>query len=300
MGTDSQKGWHLLVRALIVLVAGCASQPDAACLIGLSEFSAAYLVQLRPQGPFPSQCPQGTQYQMVFAQRYAAYLSESPATVVFFLAGSGVTPLAEAEASGTFTSFRISPPSDVCTIAGMTPAVDDRATPVDAGTPVGPTTYTFSEVRVLSDAAHRGNQFEARAVVDYGIPGCGSLEYVAQGVYPMTPCLDDWVCLPDPVVTAVGAPAGRGYGSGLNRDYRSFCNLDPALLDNPELSSPLGPKRPSRSGAGRAAYPDPDHPETLRDVGICFLAEPFPSLCPPGSSLSDTGPCVVGPGSNPH
>ena len=66
----------------------------------------------------------------------------------------------------------------------MTPALDDSATPVNVATPVGPTTYTFSGVRVLSDAAHRGNQFEARAVVEYGIPGCGSLEYVAQGVFP--------------------------------------------------------------------------------------------------------------------
>ena len=290
MGTDPQNGWHHLAGWLIVLLAGCASQPDAACLIGLSEFGAAYLVQLRPYGPFPSQCPQGTQYQMVFAQRYAAYLSESPATVVFFLAGSGVTPLAGAEASGEFTSFRISPPSDVCTIPGMTPAIDDSATPVNAATPVGPTTYTFFDVRVLSDAAHRGNQFEARAVVDYGIPGCGSLEYVAQAVYPMTQCLNDSVCLPDPVVTEMAAPAGRGVGSGLNRDYRAFCNLDPALLDNPEIAS--------LSGAGREAYEDDQG--DLHDMGICFLSEPFPSLCPPGSSLSTTGPCIVGPGSNPH
>jgi hypothetical protein len=293
MGTEPQNCWNRLALGLSVLLAGCGSQPDAACLIGLSEFGAAYLVQLRPNGAFPIQCPQGTQYQMVFAQRYATYLSESPATIVFFLAGSEVKPLAAAEASGVFTSFRISPPSDVCTIPQMTPALDDSATPVDAGTPVGPTTYTFSDVRVLSDAEHRGNQFEARAVVDYGIPGCGSLEYVAQGVYPMTPCLDDSVCLPDPVGTAVGAPAGRGNGSGLNRDYRSFCNLDPALLDNVEMSSLLGDY-----GAGRAAYPDEE--ENLQDVGICFLSEPFPSLCPPGSTLSTTGPCVFGPGSNPH
>jgi hypothetical protein len=295
MGTEPQNCWNRLAVGLIVLVAGCASQPDAACLIGLSE-SGAYLLQLRPNGPFPSQCPQGTQYQMVFAQRYAAYLSESPATIVFFLAGS--SPVAAAEASGEFTSFRVAPPSDVCTIPQMTPALDDRATPVNAATPVGPTTYTFSDVRVLSDAEHRGNQFEARALVDYGIPGCGSLEYVAQGVYPMTPCRNDSVCLPDPVGTEVAAPAGRGNGSQLNRDYRSFCNLDPALLDNPELASPPGPEEDSLSGAGRDKHTDDQG--NLYDVGICFLSEPFPSLCPPGSTLSTTGPCVYGPGSNPH
>jgi hypothetical protein len=38
----------------------------------------------------------------------------------------------------------------------------------------------------------------------------------------------------------------------------------------------------------------------LHDVGVCFLSEPFPSLCPAGSTLSTSGPCVVGPGSNPH
>lgn len=297
MGTDPQNRWHYVAFGLSVFLAGCGSQPDAPCLIGLSE-GGPYLVQLRPEGSFPSQCPQGTQYQMVSAQRYAAYLSESPATIVFYLTGSRATPPAVAEASGDFTSFRISPSSDVCTIPRMTPALDDSATPVDAGMPVGPTTYTFSDVRVLSDAAHRGNQFEARAVVDYGIPGCGSLEYVAQGVYPMTTCLYDSVCLPDPVVTDVFAPAGRGLGSGLNPDYRSFCNLDPALLDNPEMASPPGPEEPSLSGAGHDKYKDDQG--NLHDVGICFLSEPFPSLCPPDSSLSTTGPCVVGPGSNPH
>ena len=101
----------------------------------------------------------------------------------------------------------------------------------------------------------------------------------------MTPCLDDSVCLPDPVVTEVFAPAGRGGGSGLNRDYRSFCNLDPALLDNPEMASLLAHL------SGREAYTDD---QGNHDVGICFLSEPFPSLCPPDSSLSITGPCVVG------
>jgi hypothetical protein len=74
---------------------------------------------------------------------------------------------------------------------------------------------------------------------DYAIPGCTALEYLAQGVYPMTPCVDDSICLPDPVVTEVIAPAGRGGGSGLSRDYRAFCNVDPALLDNAEMASLL-------------------------------------------------------------
>jgi hypothetical protein len=293
MDTRRKHGWHLIALGQVLLLAGCADQPDAACLIGLSE-GGLYLVQLRPNGSFPTECPQGTQYQMLRAQRYAAYLSESPATIVFHLNGSRVHPLSDAEASGQFSSFRISPHSDVCTIPQMTPAVDDSATPVNAGTPVGRTTYTFSEVRVLSDAAHRGNQFEARAVVDYAIPGCTALEYLAQGVYPMTPCVDDSICLPDPVVTEVIAPAGRGGGSGLSRDYRAFCNVDPALLDNAEMASLLS----DEVSAGRKAYEDAEG--KLHDVGICFLSEPFPSLCPPGSSLSTTGPCIVGPGSNPH
>jgi len=275
-----------------MLLAACADQPDAQCRLGLSDDSA-YLVQLRPGGPLPAACPQGAQYQMIFAQRYAGFLSEEPATVVFQLAGSAVDPPSGAQASGKFTSSRIVPPSNVCTIPEMTAAVDDGATPVNAPTPVGPTTYRFSDVEFLSDAAHRGNQFQARSVVDYGIPGCAGLEYVAQGIFPITPCIDDSICLPDAVSTDIPFPAGRGLGSQLNLDYRAFCNLDPALLDNPEISSLLG-----ELGAGRDAYEDAQG--DLHDVGVCFLSEPFPSLCPAGSTLSTSGPCVVGPGSNPH
>ena len=50
---------------------------------------------------------------------------------------------------------------------------------------------------------------------------------------------------------------------------------------------------------GRDAYQDPND-GSLHDVGVCFFSEPYPSLCPAGSSLSTSGPCVVGPGSNPH
>jgi hypothetical protein len=136
-------------------------------------------------------------------------------------------------------------------------------------------------MKVLSEAAHRGNQFEALALVDYGTPGCAGLRYVAQAVFPITPCLDDSICLPDAVPDDVPFPAGRGLGSQLSPDYRVFCNLDPALLGNTEIASMLG------VGPGDG-------------VGFCFYSEPFPSLCPPGSTLSTTGPCVVAPGSNPH
>jgi len=227
---------------------------------------------------------------VVLASRYSNYGSEDPATVVFQLAGSTVDPPSGAQASGTFTSLRVDPHSNVCAIPSMTTAADDSATPVGAPTPVGTTTYTLSEVEVLADAPHRGNQFQARALVDYGTSGCAGLEYVAQGIFPTTACLDDSICLPQAVATDVPAPAGRGFGSQLSQDYRAFCTLDPALLDNEEVASWLG--------IGRRAYTDDagvDH-----DVGVCFLSEPFPSLCPPGTSLSTSGPCVVGPGSNPH
>jgi hypothetical protein len=93
------------------------------------------------------------------------------------------------------------------------------------------------------------------------------------------------------VATALPPPAGRGRGSGLTPDYRAFCNLDPALLDNLAVASMLG--------VGREMYEDPND-GSLHDVGVCFLSEPYPSLCPPGSTLSTLGPCLVGPGSNPH
>jgi hypothetical protein len=192
------------------------------------------------------------------------------------------------------------PHSNVCTIPSMTKAGDDSVTPVKTPTPIGTATYTFSQVEVLADAPHRGNQFQARAVVDYGIPGCSALEYVAQGVFPITPCVDDSICLPQPVATDVPPPAGRGFGSQLSQDYRAFCDLDPALLDNPEVTSVLSYLSSIfyEVHVGRVAYaPDGGTPQ---DVGVCFLSEPFPSLCPSGSVLSGTGSCVVGPGSNPH
>src|SRR4029077_4591904 len=111
-------------------------------------------------------------------QRFARYRAEDPATVVFQLAGSFVDPPSEAaRASGTFTSYRIVPPSNVCLIPQMTPATDDSATPVQAPGPVTETIYGFSDVQVLSDTAHQGNQFQARALVNYELPGCAEAEY---------------------------------------------------------------------------------------------------------------------------
>ena len=280
----------------MLLAVACAGQPDAPCIIGASDafdpFST-YLVQLRPAAAFPAQCPQGAQYQLVLAQRYAKYRAEEPATVVFQLAGSTADP-SNAQASGTFTSFRIVPPSNVCVIPQMTAATDDNATPVHGPGLVAQTTYSFSDVQVLSDTAHLGNQFQARALVNYQVPGCPELEYVAQGVFPLTPCIDDTICLPEAIATAIPFPGGRGFGSQLSPDYRAYCNLDPALFDNEEVATWLL----DHVGAGRDAYEDPQG--SLHDVEFCFLSEPFPSLCPAGSSLEQTGTCVVGPGSNPH
>jgi hypothetical protein len=287
MATRKQPTPKLMPVMLLLLVVGCGGSAEPECLIGRSDSSSGYLVQLRPNAPLPSGCPQGQQYQFVLAGRYSNYGSEDPATVVFQL---GESMGSAGQASGTFTSFRVTPPSNVCTIPSMTSAVDDSVTPVGAPKPVGTATYTLSEVEVLADAPHQGNQFQARALVDYDVSGCVGLEYIAQGVFPVTPCINDSICLPQPVATDVPPPTGRGYGSQLSQDYRAFCNMDPALLDNEEISSLLG--------IGRAALPV-DGGQPL-DVGVCFLSEPFPSLCPQGTNLAETGPCVVGPGSNPH
>ena len=269
----------------------CSSLPEPPCLVSRSDTGSAYLVQLRPRGDLPAGCPQGQQYQVLIASLYPTFgKSDPPPAVAFQIIGSTVDPQTAAQATGRFTTFLTPPGSDVCTIPELTPAIDDRAKPVNAPNALGPTTYSFSEMKVLSDAAHRGNQFEASAVVDYGIPGCDGLQYVAQAVFPITPCLEDSICLPDPVPTDPIAPEGRGNGSQLSLDYRAFCNLDPALLDNPEMTEILG--------TGRGVYPGADG--EMHDMGVCFLSEPFPSQCPSGSTLSTTGPCVVGPGSNPH
>jgi len=289
MPNERQHLFRLVPFAAALLVAACAGQPDSPCVI--RNFSN-YLVQLRPGAPLPAECPQGTQYQLILAQRYARYRAEDPATVLFQLAGSVVDLPSQAQASGTFTSFRIVPPSNVCVIPQMTPATDDSATPLEGPEPVV-TTYTFSDVQVLSDTAHQGNQFQARALVNYELPGCTEAAYVAQGVFPLTPCVDDTICLPEAIVTDIPFPDGRGLGSQLSLDYRAFCNLDPALLDNEELKPLL-----EEFGAGRGLSADAQG--NPLDVGICFLSEPFPSLCPAGSTLSEKGPCVVGPGSNPH
>jgi hypothetical protein len=287
---DFPNSWQLGPLAAAFLVTAC-GQPDPLCSIGQSDTSG-FLVQLRPAAEFPEACPQGQQYQLIYAQQYAAYASEEAATVVFQLGGSRVAPPSQAQASGTFTSFRIVPPGDACLIPRMSDAFDDEVVPANGPAPPGSTRYSLSEVEVLSDAVHLGNQFQAQAIVDYGIPGCGPIEYVAQGAFPITPCVDDSICLPDAVATDVPAPDGRGMGSGFSRDSRAFCNLDPALLDDREIASALS--NINGIAIGRAASADGTHA-----VGICFFSEPFPSQCPPGSSLSTEGPCVVGPGSNP-
>jgi len=282
-----------VVSLLVVALVGCASLPDAPCLVGRTETSA-WLLQLRPSSSLPEGCPQGQQYQLLAASQYATPGVLEPNHVVFQLIGSSVEPVEGAQASGVFESVRAPPGSDVCTVMALTPATDDGATPVNAPGAVGATTYRLSAMEVLSDVLHRGTELQATASVDYGIPGCSDLGYVAQGVFPVTPCLDDSICLPDAVATDLPPPAGRGLGSGLASDVRAFCNKDPALLDNPEIGFLLG----AIFGAGRDAYVDADG--NAHDVGVCFLAEPFPSLCPDGATLSTSGPCVVGPGSNPH
>ena len=293
MAAQERHPSNLLPLAVALLVAGCGQIAEPECLIGRSDSYSGYLVQLRPNGPLPSGCPPEQQYQVASAGRYSNYGSEDPATVVFQL---GASTGSGGQASGKFTSFRITPPSNVCTIPSMTSAVDESVTPVGAPTPVGTATYTLSDVEVLADAPHRGNQFQARALVDYDASGCVGLEYVAQGVFPITPCINDLICLPQPDATDVPPPAGRGFGSQLSQDYRAFCNLDPALLDNSEVTSMLS--NVFGLNTGRRAYLD--NAGVAHDVGICFFSEPFPSLCPPGASLSTSGPCVVGPGSNPH
>jgi len=279
----------------VAVLLACPGLPDPPCLIGRSDGLSPYLVQLRPAEPFPPECPQGQQYQLLWASMYPTYgQAEPPPLVTFQLAGSTVDPPSGAQATGRFTTFLTPPGSEICTIPELTPATDDSATPVNAVTAAGPTTYTFSDMEVLSDANHQGSQFQAPVVVDYAIPGCPPLKYVAQAVYPITPCVEDSICLPDPVPTDPLPPAGRGIGSQLPQDNRAFCNLDPALLGNAEIIAFLG----DWFGAGPGAYVDPDG--GVHDVGVCFLSEPFPSLCPPGSTLATSGACVVGPGSNPH
>ena len=272
------------------ILPGCEPLPEAPCAVGLSDLGAGYLVQLRPQASLPSGCPQGPQYQFLVASQYFEPRSDAPNSVVFQFFGSSV-PDGGAQALGRFTTLLTPPSSDVCTVETLTPATDDNATPVNSPQEVVPTTYRFSDMQVLSDVAHGGNQFQAKATVDYGIPGCAGLEFVAQAVFPTRTCLNDSVCLPEQIATDLRPPAGRGLGSSLTPDYRVFCNLDPALLDNLEVTSILP--------IGRDAYRDPKD-GGLHDVGICFFSEPFPSLCPAGSTLSTSGPCVVGPGSNPH
>src|SRR5262249_28070427 len=132
----------------------------------------------------------------------------------------------DADAVGQFGTFRMVSADNACSIGSMSPAVDDSVTPVNAVAPPGSTTYTLSEVKVLSDAAHRGNELEGRALVDYAIPGCPVIEYVAQGIFPLIGCGADADCLPE--------------STGLFPDLRTFCNLDPALLDNVELVDLLG------------------------------------------------------------
>ena len=281
----------VVVGCIGAMLLACPGLPEPPCIIGRSESFSPYLVQLRPAESIPAGCPQGQQYQVLWASMYPTYdKPEPPPLVTFQLAGSMVDPPEGAQATGRFTTFLTPPGSDVCTIPELTPATDDSATPVDAVTAGGPTTYTFSEVKVLSDANHQGSQLEGDVVVDYAISGCPPLRYVAQAIFPITYCLDDSICLPDPVPNDPPSPEGRGLGSLLPADYRAFCNFDPALLDNSEIASILG--------TGRNAYPLPDG--GMHDLGVCFLSEPFPSLCPAGSTLSTTGPCVVGPGSNPH
>ncbi len=278
MGSERNQTARLAKFAALLLIAvACAGQPDAPCLIGASDAfdpRSTYLVQLRPAAPFPAECPQGAQYQLILAQRYAKYHSEDPATVVFQLAGSTVDP-SRAQASGTFTSFRIVPPSNVCVIPAMTSATDDSVTPVGAPGPVAETTYSFSDAQVLSDTAHLGNQFQARALVNYGVPGCLEVEYVAQGVFPLTPCIDDSICLPEAVATDIPFPGGRGLGSQLSPDYRAYCNLDPALFDNAEVASWLF----DQVGAGRGAYIDEQgNPEDVGSLlSLRTVPEPLPS-----------------------
>ena len=284
----------LLLAAVFL---GCETLPEAPCAVGLSDFGAGYLLQLRPQGTVPSGCPQGQQYQFLVASQYFELGTDAPNSVVFQFLGSSI-PDGGSQALGKFTTLLTPPSSKVCTVETLTPATDDNTTPVNSPQETISTTYRFSDMQVLSDVAHGGNQFQAKATVDYGIPGCTSLEFVAQAVFPTRDCLNDSVCLPEQIATDIAPPAGRGLGSGLSPDYRAFCNLDPALLDNPEVTSLLA-GFPFFLSVGRDAYQDPKD-GSLHDVGICFLSEPFPSLCPPGSTLSTSGPCVVGPGTNPH
>lgn len=289
----------------LALLAGCPGNPDPPCLVGRSDEFSAYLVQLRPQGALPAECPQGQQYQVVTASQYGVPQGDAPTPVTFSLPGPFLLagePPDSALASGTFTTF-LTPADGSCMVPTLTPAVDDQATPVNAPTPTGAATYTFSEMQVLADAPHRGREFQAKALVDYGIPGCGALQYQAQAVFPITPCLNDSICLPDQVSTAPPAPAGRGLGSQIAPDQRVFCNLDPALLGNTEVTTLLSIYAQILTGnfdfqVGRDGYTD-EQGQT-HDVGVCFFSEPYPSLCPAGSSLSTSSPCIVGPGSNPH
>jgi len=291
---------RLEILVCLALLAGCPGNPDPPCLVGRSDEFSGYLVQMRPKGTFAADCPQGQQYQVLTASQYGVPQADAPTQVTFallgaylpFLSGSTMDPPTDAQASGTFETF-LAPADGTCRVPTLTPATDDQAKPVNAPTAIGPVTYTFSEMQVLGDAPHRGRQFQARVMVDYGISDCNALEYVAQGVFPITPCLNDSICLPEQVATDLPAPAGRGLGSQIAPDQRVFCNLDPALLDNKEMKSLLG-----FFGAGRGAYTDEN--DEAHDVGVCFFSEPYPSLCPAGSSLSTSGPCVVGPGSNPH
>ena len=108
------------------------------CLVGLSDSQSPYLVQLRPAETIPAACPQGQQYQVLWASMYPTYgKSDPPPEVAFQLAGSMVNPPSGARATGRFATFFTPPGSNVCTIPELTPATDDSATPVNAESDAG-------------------------------------------------------------------------------------------------------------------------------------------------------------------
>ena len=281
----------LAVAGIAALASGCDTPSDVpSCLVGRGDWVLKYT---ETDATPPSGLCANRAGDFVRIEKFQAFPQPGQAAPIPNLAikpralrGFQAAPDATIDqrtddAFGAFTSVRAT--NNLCSVPTLTAASGTAKSGNAFDLKGHDLNYQFANVTIFDDPAHAGTQLSAdltltvdtSCVAHYKVEGLysinyGLLQYVI-GIGP-APCLTDSDCSAYPQPVTDPAIALNPSGSGIAPDYAVHCDvplgqgIHIGILDDPYGVGILGDQMTDSAG-------------NSHDVGACFLAKPFPSLC---------------------
>jgi len=238
----------LVLGSATALSACSTSIRDNPCLIWLAD-NGPYIVKYTAKNPADT-CGVAGALDGQFST-VSAQLYPQPGTTTLALLPYEVV---EADADG-FRPDTVKIATGVFDNEGQ--AVDDACTVptlTESSNSDGSTKFQFSNVSFIEDASTQGMAMQGDVTITAG--GCSSdFTFEALGWAYFTECASGADCIPIP-----DPSAGRFVGAPYSPTIQTKCDKSPEVVN-------------SLTG-------DPD-------LGVCFFANPYPSLCPEGSLAGD-------------